>query len=373
MLEREIKLVEESFKKYYFDHFDLIHTPVNPEQREFGYQKFNSGMNRHISLKSDNELRLLLMTQIPSDVYCSNARYSFPNLPMAEKDWQKADLIFDIDAKDLNLPCRTNHTCKKCSNCAAVFANQEQCPQCNSAKFDTASVLCKDCILAAKNEVKKLISILESDLGIKNENIQTYFSGNEGFHVHIPNSSYEKLESKERAELVDYLMFKGAMPETFGAKLSNFAKSTFAEPDDKGWLGRVSKQIFGSKSNKAKVSKQIISEGYMTFKRKLEELQRQIGVQIDPNVTIDVHRIFRLGGTINSKSGLVKILCEDISKFNPANDACFIGDDNITVLADCPVEFRLKGKKFGPYKKEQVTIPRHAAVYMICKGCAILA
>jgi DNA primase small subunit len=373
MLEKEIKLVEESFKKYYFDHFDLIHTPANPEEREFGYQKFNSGMNRHISLKSDKELHLLLMTQVPSDVYCSNARYSFPNLPMAEKDWQKADLIFDIDAKDLNLPCRTNHICKKCSNCANVFANQEQCPQCNSAKFDTVSVLCKDCILAAKNEVKKLISILESDLGIKNENIQTYFSGNEGFHVHIPNSSYEKLESKERAELVDYLMFRGAMPETFGAKLSNFAKSTFAEPDDKGWLGRVSKQIFGSKSNKAKASKQIISEGYMTFKRKLEELQRQIGVQIDPNVTIDVHRIFRLGGTINSKSGLVKILCEDISKFNPSNDACFIGDDNVTVLADCPVEFRLKGKKFGPYKKEQVTIPRHAAVYMICKGCATLA
>lgn len=372
MLEKDIKLVEDSFKKYYFEHFDLIHTPENPEKREFGYQKFNSGMNRHISLKSDKELHLLLMTHVPSDVYCSNARYSFPNLPMAEKDWQDADLIFDIDAKDLNLPCRINHTFKKCTNCTTVFSNQ-QCPQCNSIKFETASVLCKDCILAAKNEVRKLVEILGSDLGIKKENIQIYFSGNEGFHIHITDSSYEKLESRERAELADYLRFKGVMPETFGAKLSNFAKSEFVDIDDKGWAGRVSKQIFGSKSNKPRVSKQLVSEGYVAFKKKLEDIQRQIGVQLDPNVTIDVHRIFRLGGTINSKSGLTKILCDDISKFNPASDACFLDDDKVTVIADCPVEIRLKNKKFGPYKKEQVTIPKYAAVYMICKGCATVA
>ena len=54
-------------------------------RREFGYQKFNGGMNRHISLKSDKELHLLLMQNKPSDVYCSNARYTFPNLPMAER------------------------------------------------------------------------------------------------------------------------------------------------------------------------------------------------------------------------------------------------------------------------------------------------
>ena len=45
----------------------------------------------------------MLMTNLPCDVFCSNGYYSFPNLPMAEKDWKEADLIFDIDAKDLNL------------------------------------------------------------------------------------------------------------------------------------------------------------------------------------------------------------------------------------------------------------------------------
>jgi DNA primase small subunit len=370
MHEKDIKLVEDSLKKYYFDHSDLIHTPANPEKREFGYQKFNSGMNRHISLKSDKELHILLLTQSPADVYCSNARYLFPSLPMAEKEWQDAELIFDIDSKDLNLPCRTGHTIKKCTNCKNI-TNQDKCPQCNSAKFETASLLCKDCILAAKGEVKKLLNILESDLGIK-ENAEVYFSGNEGFHIHVTNSSYEKLDSRQRAELVDYLMFKGAVPETFGARQSNFNKSTFPDVDEKGWPGRFSKQVFSSKSNKAKISRQIISDGYVALKKKLEEIQRQLGVQLDPNVTIDVHRIFRLGGTINSKSGLAKTLCSDLSRFNPASDSCFIDDDSVTVLADCPVEFKLKNKKFGPYKKEQVSIPKYAAVYMICKGCASL-
>ncbi|HEU05095.1 MAG TPA: DNA primase, partial [Nitrosopumilus sp.] len=116
MHENDLKLLEESFKKYYFDHFDLIHVPDRPSEREFGYQQFNSGMARHLAIKNDKELRLMLMNNVPSDVYCSNAYYSFPNLPMAEKDWKEADLIFDIDSKDLNLDCRKDHTCTKCQS-----------------------------------------------------------------------------------------------------------------------------------------------------------------------------------------------------------------------------------------------------------------
>ncbi|MCA2003726.1 MAG: DNA primase, partial [Candidatus Nitrosotenuis sp.] len=304
---------------------------------------------------------------------CSNARYSFPNLPMAEKDWQNADLIFDIDAKDLNLPCRGQHTCKICTDCKNVFLGESRCPACNSAKHEKTSVLCPDCITAAKNEVRKLIVILTSDLGVKKEDITVYFSGNEGFHVYVVNSEYDKLESRERADLVDYLMFKGAIPETFGAKPSDFAKSKFPDLEDRGWPGRMAKEIFGSKSNRPKVSKQLISEGYLALKKRMETLQRSIGVQIDPNVTIDVHRIFRLGGTINSKSGLTKMICTDIAKFTPGTDACLIDSDTVTVTASCPAEFRLKNKKFGPYKKEQVTVPKYAAAYMICKGYATLS
>ena len=124
MHEKDLKLLGDSYKKYYFDHFDLIHVPDRPSEREFGYQQFNSGMTRHIAIKGDKELHLILMNNIPSDVYCSNAYYSFPNLPMAEKDWKEADLIFDIDSKDLNLDCRQDHTCTKCQECENVFQKQ---------------------------------------------------------------------------------------------------------------------------------------------------------------------------------------------------------------------------------------------------------
>ena len=91
--------------------------------------------------------------------------------------------------------------------------------------------------------------------------------------------------------------------------------------------------------------------------------QNNIGVKIDPNVTMDIHRIFRLPGSINSKSGLTKILCTDLTKFDPYTDACFLNDDSVEVLANCPIEFKLKNKKFGPYNNEKISVPTYAAAY----------
>ena len=169
MLEEDLKLVEGAFKKYYFDHFDLIHIPERTNEREFGYQKFNSGMIRHLTVKTNEELRLILITNIPSDVYCSNAYYSFPNLPMNEKDWKEADLIFDIDAKDLNLDCRKEHCCIKCQDCGNVSKTQQTCPNCSSTKLDEKSLPCMKCISAAKDQVTKLTNILIEDFEIPEE------------------------------------------------------------------------------------------------------------------------------------------------------------------------------------------------------------
>ena len=151
MNEIDIKFLEDSFKKYYFNHFDLITSPQRTSEREFGYQKFNSGMFRHISLKENKELHLLFMQNIPSDVYCSNAYYAFPNSPMSEKDWKEADLIFDIDAKDLNLPCRKNHTVSICNECNEISKDTSQCVKCNSTKLEKKSLPCKNCIGCIKN------------------------------------------------------------------------------------------------------------------------------------------------------------------------------------------------------------------------------
>jgi len=367
---KDVQLLEESFKKFYFDHFNLIHVPENPDEREFGFQKFNSGMSRHISLKTDKDLHLLLMQKVPSDVYCSNACYSFPNLPMNEKDWKNAELIFDIDAKDLDVRNRDNHSCIKCTDCNEVAQLQQSCPNCNSNKLSKITLSCNDCIIAAKEQVKNLNRILIDDFGINSDSIQVFFSGNEGFHIYINNSDYSTIGAKERAEIVDYIMFRGVLPETFGFKKFNSQKILLPDFEERGWHGRLSKTLYGSKSKKPQISKKLISDGYALFQKKLDTLKDEIGVRIDPNVTVDIHRIFRLPGSLNSKSGLAKILVNDIEKFDPYVDACFIDSDSVEVVANCPIEFSINKKKFGPYKQEITSVPKYAAVYMICKGIA---
>ena len=374
MLDHDSNFLVETFKQYYFDHFDLIHVPDRSSEREFGYKKFNSGMIRHISLKADKDLRLMLMTNVPSDVFCSNAYYSFPNLPMGEKDWKEADLIFDIDAKDLNMPCRKEHTCIKCLSCNEVSLIQDICPKCKSNKLDLVSLPCQNCVSGLKKETLNLIKILTADLQIPRENILVSFSGNDGFHLYVANSVYNTLGSKERSDLSDYMMFRRATPEAFVFKKANPSRSMFPELAEPGGRGRVAAGLFCSKSNRSKCVTKIISDGYYTYRQRLEEMGKNlIGVRIDPNVTVDIHRIFRLEGSLNSKSGLTKLACENIEKFSPYTDACLIEDKPVEVLAKCPIAFRLKNKKFGPYASETVSIPKFAAVYMICKGIANLA
>ena len=369
MNEKNAALVESALKEYYFSHFDLIHVPPKPTQREFGYQKINGGMTRHLSIKDNKELHLLLMKEIPSDVYCSNAYYSFPSMPMSEKDWQGADLIFDIDAKDLGLPCRKDHTISKCSSCQQIKnEGQPQCIKCGSTKFEVSSVACKNCINKSKEEVKMLIEILTKDLGIKHEEIIAHFSGNEGFHVRVVNSDYETLDSQERADLADYVMLNGIMPETFGIRRQTTSKPLLPNIDEKGWRGRIAKTLFGSKAKIPKITKEITFAGYSTFQLKLEEMRQTIGVKVDPKVTMDIHRIFRLEGSVNSKSGLSKVQCNDLDAFDPFVDACLLGDEKIEITVNCPISIKLKNKKFGPYDNEKVALPKYAAVYMICKG-----
>ena len=374
MLENDLKFLEETFKQYYFDHFDSIHVPDRSQEREYGYKKFNSGMIRHISLKTDKDLHLMLMTNVPSDVFCSNAYYSFPNLPMAEKDWKEADLIFDIDAKDLDLSCRKDHTCIKCISCGEISFLQDVCPKCKSNKLDLLSLPCQNCISGVKKEVLNLIKILTNDLQIDDENVRISFSGNEGFHLYVANSFYNQLGSKERGDLIDYIMFRRAIPERFGFKKENPSRLSFPELDEAGWRGRVAKELFGSKSKRSKAITKIISNGYFAYQQILEEMgKHSIGIKIDPNVTVDIHRIFRLEGSLNSKSGLAKLACENIEKFNPYVEACLIDDKPVEVSANSPIEFRLKNRKFGPYTNEKVFVPKYVAVYMLCKGIASLA
>lgn len=385
MDERESQFLVSAFKRYYFDHADKFLMPEAASEREFAYQRFGSewGMVRHLQIRDQSELRVLLLQEVPSDVYCSNSRYQAPTLPIDEKGWKGAELIFDIDAKDLGLPCREEHVldvCAACGRAAPVAYGTKDCPACDGkTAMHRKSLPCHKCINASKKQVQGLIEVLCDDLGVEHGEIHTYFSGNEGFHLHVPHEPFFGLGSRERSDLADYIALKGLLPETMGMRRAQRPeKKEFADLGEKGWRGRFAKAAFGSASRRASTISELCQsegqDGYSRFEEIAADAVSKIGIKIDHSVTADVHRVFRMPGSINSKSGMQKAPCPEMAEFDPYVDAIALdagGSVSVTV-ADCP-RFRLNGARFGPYKAETAEVPVYAAAYMVCKGLARVA
>ena len=144
-------------------------------------------MLRHLSFKSMKELDAVLVREAPSDVYCSNAYYEFPTgQPMQEKRWLGADLIFDIDGKDLRMPCVPSHSYAVCIQCGAASppTHDEQQPYSCSSCIPTRRIMCpfqQKCIDGSKIN-RRLIDYLLFDIGL-GAAITVYFSSNNGLYT----------------------------------------------------------------------------------------------------------------------------------------------------------------------------------------------
>jgi DNA primase small subunit len=372
--EKSTALVRSAFREYYFKYSKIIEVPERIEEREFGYRQFGSGgMFRHLAFRNIGELLATLIKDVPSDVYCSNAYYRFPTYNMHEKQWTGADLIFDIDAKDLHLLCELTHSYFVCANCGHVQKDRsELCPSCKTGKLNHISLICNKCNNALKKEVKHLIEMLMYDLGIVEESIQVYFSGNNGYHIHISDNEFHPLDSQARSDIVGYLMGNDMMAESIGVRkaldgfLIKFPKSGMLY----GWRKRIAEKLGIDQSSIVK-SNNIVQQkgGYSGFKTELVKVTKGIGVRIDPQVTMDIHRVFRMAGSLNSKSGLTKMRCKDMESFDPLNDACLLADREVNVEIKAPVKLKLKGQSFN-ISKQTARLPIYAAVYLTCKGLA---
>jgi DNA primase small subunit len=212
------------------------------------------------------------------------------------------------------------------------------------------------------------------DLGIQQSDIRVYFSGNNGFHVHITNDAYLPLDPQARSDLVGYLSGTGLTSESIGVRKSNiddlffikFPRSGIAY----GWRRRIADKLKIDNSSSIKL-KYIVKQkgGYIAFKFELDRMVKEMGVRLDPQVTTDVHRVFRIPGTLNSKSGLAKARCSNIYSFDPFIDACVLGDSKVSVRLKAPIKLKLMGKSFN-ISKESAEMPLYAAVYVMCKGLA---
>ena len=379
MTPKSAEMARAAFRQYYFNQ-RAIEAPDGIDQREFGYAQFGiHGMVRHLSFKNMGELVATLVKEVPSDVYCSNALYRFPTLSMQEKQWLGADLIFDIDGKDLGLPCVPSHSYPVCLACGHASSPQEgeyACPACRGKKVEYVSIPCSKCIEGSKKEAKLLIEFLTRDLGIGRQNIRMYFSGNNGFHFHLQDDEYRPLDSQARADLVGYLAGVGLMAESVGVRKSpggNLALVKFPRSGlSLGWRRKVAARLKIDTTSTIRLTNLVKEKGgYSGFKAELDDMTREMGVRIDPQVTTDVHRVFRMPGTINSKSGLAKAACDidGIDAFDPFRQACVLGDGKINISLKAPVKLRLKSETSN-LTEETTEVPAFAAVYLICKGLA---
>jgi DNA primase small subunit len=376
MDESSLTVLKRYFKEYYFKHSDRINAPRHIETREFGYFPFNGQMIRHLCFNDIGVFRALLVKEGPAGVYCSNSQYQDPAAEMQKKGWLRAELIFDIDADALKLPCKNEHDSWLCKQCGRkeFGLRPEACPTCKGNRILEMTWACPKCIDGTKKEVLKLLDFLEDDFGISGSRISVYFSGNAGFHIEVEETQFDELDQHGRAEISDYLTAQGVLIEPFeNARLS---------PTDPGWRGRIARYIRdlppGSKPFKSSEFEKRSAE--LSSDLDSNEIEHLIAsavssnnVKLDAMVTSDIHRVFRMPETLNNKTGLVKRKCTDLSIFDPFIDAVALPeeDDLIALRVEMSPEITLNGTSFGPIRSLTVAeVPLFLAVYLISRGAA---
>lgn len=328
--EDEVFLIKQ-WRWYYFNFQDSIKLPYRFKEREFGYRTFDGKMVRHITFPSENEFKAFLIQKVPQSIFYSVSFYEEPTLSTEERGWKGADLVFDIDLSDIDAKCKKEHDFWICNVCGEIgkIPEPEKCPRCSSQDVQKHEWICDNCISALKAETIKLLDILELDFGIPSENIKVFFSGNLGFHVSVEGTILEKLNNYERAEIVDYITGRGFDPKIFRRNLVN-----------RGYRSRDF-----TKTSSINV------------------------VKIDPNVSIDIHRIFRLPNSLHEKSGLVKGECRDLLDCDPFTEFVPFGDEKVQIFVKYFPGIKIKGERF-PTCKGRCAVPKFLAIYLISKGLA---
>lgn len=380
----------------------MVSPPPQPEAREFGYWSLDRWeMVRHLSFKSAEEVRAEIARVVPLHVYRSAAYYQYPSAPMEEKGWLAADLIFDIDADHLNLPCVSQHTYRICTVHGLLDADAKTCPRCGSAAKEVDWV-CDKCLSAARSETRRLVEILVEELGVEEESLMVGFSGNRGYHVVAYSEDYLALDSLARKDLVGYLMCVGLSPALLGLpgrrtgrgrpRLELLPRPVLTEA---GWRGRIVRRIYSilQKSDAAKeLSKymNILDEVRAAWSEEpdwtiapygfwailVEMAIGQEALKIDPVVTTDIHRLLRMSGTLNGKTGLLakKVPLESIEDFDPLTECVVLPrDSRVRVRVAYSPGFRLGGEEFDEIlEPRSLELPVFAAAYLIARGLATI-
>lgn len=357
--------------------------PRNIERREFGFGDFERKISyRHYSFKNENDLKKYLAREAPAFVSYSSAEYERPEgRPMENKKWIGSDLLFDIDASDLGLPCKKEHA---------------------------SSWVCQKCFDGAKMETIKLIEeFLIPDFGFSEKDISVNFSGNRGYHIHVHDENTFKLDGDARKSIINYITGNNIELSAFFPTLGRKGvRLDGPKPTDYGWGGKLANGAIRAlnsgtsslmelgidkKSSEMLTRKSAeISLGISTgnwdkvnIPKKAEfwsNILKSIAIKqsdlIDKNVSTDKYHLIRLPGTIHGDTGLIAKKVKStkaLDDFEPMNETIAFDDRNIKIKTGKVPKFMMSYKEFGPYDNQEIELPVYAAVYLILKRLASLA
>ncbi|MFX0106938.1 MAG: DNA primase small subunit domain-containing protein [Candidatus Hodarchaeota archaeon] len=468
--ETRSKFLRLTFHNYYRENKDKIDTPLNIHTREFGIEDWdftwrcferierdesgreikkgcgNSGSSytklskcpkcgspdiqvnnwrRHLGFRTHQALLKELVSSAPHSIYHSAAFYAIPVARhMNEKQWQGAELVFDIDADHLSSPCAEDHDVWRCNNSDCLesgvgIAPSIGCPNCGGVSFTSRKWLCSRCLDdAKKNTLKVHDDFLVQDFGIDPNNIVLNYSGHRGYHIRVRDPKVFNLDSQGRMEIVHYITGMGfriapAKDDSprnkhrviIVSRAVPLPTSEIADFNVPGWGNRVAdamvefirnidtyqgeeRWVKALKANREVALKGLLRTppilspgvkgvGEKSWQEIAVKAIEGFGGEIDVPVTHDIHRVIRLPGSLNGKTGftVTPLTRNSIDDFDPFQDSLAFTDGSLKLSFDRAVNvpsITIGGEVYGPFNNETVELPMAAAVFMLGKGVATI-
>jgi len=389
-----------------------ITTVPDIASREFGIGSFGKKIsNRHLEFKNNSSLNFYLRQKSPFYISYSNAHYKFPSArPMEKKDLIGADIIYEFDADDIKTDCKIEHDSWKCSSCGAIGkGNIKECPECGSG-VKVSEWVCSECIGETKRQTIKLMKLLENDFSFT-DGISLNFSGSKGFHLHVRSESIQSLSKNARLELLDYitgtninltslgflsnqrkfLCPKKSNAKAWAKKILCSIEYLFDEGDASKIAAMASRDKFSFSTNKAK---KLLKEKSKIFKAMdvgvllfipkvsnekfwsalINSIIEDELLMVDRQTSVDINKIIRVPNTIHGSTGLQakEVSIEGIKKFDALKECVVMSSKELALLNVVAPKFYLNGETFGPFNKEEVSLPTYAGFFLLARGNAEL-
>jgi DNA primase small subunit len=332
-------------------------------------------MIRHISFNNKEDLNEYIKSNVPQHIYYSSAYYQRPSAEnMDEKGWLGADLIFDIDVDHIPTKCKELHDYWKCLNCGASgWGYTEKCPSCGSDKLEWEKWVCDICINYAREEIIKLIDILENDFGYSRSDMFVTFSGHRGFHLHLENEDVRDLDQDARREISDYVRGVGLETKLFlsrDGKNYRYRYNVVAP----GWAGRIAKYLLLNNETDGGVDLEQLSKPFEWWHQNIKAAINELAVKIDEKVTIDIKRLIRLPGSLHGKTGLKVFTIspnevENLDSETILKRAIVFSEERVKVRLS-PLPRKILYYNFNSGENGIIEVPMYLAVYMMLNGNA---